>query len=339
MAHMRIHDIDSYERCFTAVEPIFLRDDLSFVNIEFVVDQSRPVSGFPLFNGPVEYVEAAVAAGVDVFALANNHTFDYGDTGISGTVASIKTIQARRGGVPFVSGVAAVAARDGDYPEFVVPTSINVRGIRVGFIAVTQFSNEWPDDRDVYSHVNVLDGSNRERFLSYLSDRTDEYDLFVLSYHGDWVEEYDLEARAAKRTLFRRIAEAGVHIVWGHHPHVLQGADLLEIDGRSHLLLYSTGNLLGAQGYRVDHAAPDPDDPWAFTHDSMLYRVTVATGSDANVLDVDAIPVFQRILPGRRAGVVLETAATVLVRELDPAWRAYYRHRRDYLEQMAFRPK
>ncbi len=330
MAHRVMHRIENYSESFTAVLPLFRTDDLTFANMEFVSSANLPVSGFPLFNAPPAYVEAAVIAGVDVMATANNHSFDHGDRGLNDTIATLDSVRKRYNGLPYTSGFA-VPGR-----SFAEPTTIRAGSRTVGFLAITQFSNERPADRNIYSRINVVDGSNRDAFVRYLEEVTGNFDLFVLSYHGDWVEEYRDSAIPEKRVLFTRFLDAGVDIVWGHHSHVPQETELRPYGPNNRLVIYSSGNLLGAQGYHLSANEPDPADPWASTHDSFLHRVRISFDDDGpSVVTLDMIPVYQRILPGRQSGVVLETLSTVLYREPDDTWRRYYRERAERLRALS----
>ena len=98
------------------------------------------------------------------------------------------------------------------------------------------------------------------------------YDLFVLSYHGG--REYAREPERAKVRFFRRLVEAGVDIVWGHHPHVVQGYALVERPEGRGLALYSAGNFISGMTWGIDPEAPEAERAW--TGDSALWVVSVA---------------------------------------------------------------
>jgi len=80
MIHTANYLTADYPAIYRSIAPLLRKDDLSFANLEFPVDPSRPFSSYPRFNGSPEYLRAAVEAGIDVFSLANNHAFDQGRT-------------------------------------------------------------------------------------------------------------------------------------------------------------------------------------------------------------------------------------------------------------------
>jgi poly-gamma-glutamate synthesis protein (capsule biosynthesis protein) len=141
----------------------------------------------------------------------------------------------------------------------------------VGFIAVTQFMNTGFD----YNHVFKVDYNHPTEvsaFLQWVKEASPAYDLFIVSYHGDL--EYQLKPSAAKVKFFYQLLEAGTHIVYGHHPHVLQPYELVHINGQNKAILYSTGNFISGQGYIIKPNLP-PDDEWAYTGDSAIFILQV----------------------------------------------------------------
>jgi len=72
-------------------------------------------------------------------------------------------------------------------------------------------------------------------------------DFVIVSLH--WGREYAGEPTRFQREQAQQLADAGVDVLWGHHPHVLQPAEWIDsADGSHHMLaLYSLGNLLTDQ--------------------------------------------------------------------------------------------
>jgi poly-gamma-glutamate capsule biosynthesis protein CapA/YwtB (metallophosphatase superfamily) len=64
-----------------------------------------------------------------------------------------------------------------------------------------------------------------------------------------WGNEYQAGTSLRQRELAQKLADAGVDILWGTHPHVLQPMQWLNsANGRhSMLVMYSLGNLLADQ--------------------------------------------------------------------------------------------
>lgn len=334
MSHRWINDLDSYDTGLRDLAPSLQDSDLAFVNVEFVVDPSRPLAGFPNFNGSIDYVRAAIRVGFNVFALANNHTMDYRIAGARATHESFIRL-ARESQISYAGLGTAIVGTWGNH-QFPPPEIRNVNGIRVGFVSISQISNVFWSD--VYRQMVVVDASNRLEFLSYLRSVDQEVDLLVVSYHGDVDDEYHLSVGDTKRRVMESFAAAGADIVWGHHPHVVQEWSYPEVAGRRKLVLFSTGNLLSAQGRRLNDANPNPQNRWADTHDGYLFHVTVQIAqNEATVTELRTEPVFQRRLPGGERGFVVQPFAALMESELRPAWRSYYVSRREHLIQRAAR--
>ena len=81
--------------------------------------------------------------------------------------------------------------------------------------------------------------------------------MLIVSLH--WGVEYMGEPTQLQRDQAKQLADAGVDVLWGHHPHVLQPAEWVEAEDGTHrmLTLFSLGNLLTDQTmtYETRHSA------------------------------------------------------------------------------------
>jgi len=93
--------------------------------------------------------------------------------------------------------------------------------------------------------------------LAVVAEIRGKTDVLIVSLH--WGVEYAGEPAPLQRNQARQLADAGVDVLWGHHPHVLQPAEWVESeDGKNRMLaLYSLGNLLTDQTmtYETRHSA------------------------------------------------------------------------------------
>ena len=232
MHHELNAEMSDYDRLYDSVRGLLQVDDLSFANIEFPIDPAREPAGYPIFNGSVAYLEAAVRAGFDVLSLANNHSFDLGPEGVAATRAVVSDL-ARRADV-YASGLRS------DRRMPIEITGIEHRNWRIGFVSVTSFSNV-AGSSPYINLVNYFDQDVRGDFLASVGRWSDEYDLLVVSVHAG--AEYVSTPAAHKARFLREVSDAGAHIVWSHHPHVLQPWE--QRDGR--VIIYSAGNFISAQ--------------------------------------------------------------------------------------------
>ena len=301
-----------YDNAYSGVTGELSKADLTFANFEFVLDPSRPVSGYPRFNASLEYAEAAFDAGIDVVAVANNHAADLGVEGIERTVQTLDRYRER--GIVFSGIVAEVEHR-------FEPALIEVEEWRVGFLAVTSFLNR--GERTDY--VNIADyksEDDRNRLLDVVRNHRARFDLFAVSYHGGI--EYSDEPDPQKTEFFDLLVDAGVDIVWGHHPHVLQPWAFRKSEERTGLILYSLGNFVSGQSSYVDLSARY--DERAQTGESVILTANFKRSSGAILLkSVDAVPIVHLPVIGHGVGV---TTLDGMVRSAVPErWRIYYEDR------------
>jgi poly-gamma-glutamate synthesis protein (capsule biosynthesis protein) len=313
MAHEQNYRMQDFRDIYRGVERFFAASDLTVANLELPVDPARPESGYPLFNGSIPYVRAALDAGVGLLSVANNHAFDGGVTGVFQTLRSLESLR-RDGERIRWSGIR------GNLHRTWVPESLSVNGVRVGFIAVTQFLNDPGGDR----WVNVVDYMDEEAvrdFLRFVRRTSPDYDLFIVSYHGD--REYVQQPSAMKRAFFHRLIEAGAHIVYGHHPHVVQSFERVRVNGADRLIMYSMGNFISAMTWGLDPLMID--HPVAPTGESYLLRVDVmCSAAGCSVSAAECIPIANY---RNSRGEMLVAALSDLVGGVEgesAAWRAYY---------------
>lgn len=198
--------------------------DLVFVNLESQLSDQKGVTQHPKYNmvftGPPQGAQSLREANISVVSTANNHAFDYGIRGLRETIENLQK-----------EGVRWVGTST-DSTEMFLPAVAEVNGIRIGFLAYTQFVNlkgAWGGRIALYEKGKV------QRDVQALKARVD---LVVVSYHagGEYV---DAPSSRLKQE-FRFIVECGADLVVGHHPHYVQGIESY----RGKLILYSLGNFV-----------------------------------------------------------------------------------------------
>lgn len=313
MAHTVNLTHKPYSAIYSAVEPTIVQADLAFANLEFTVDPGRPTAGYPRFNVHPDYVEAAVHAGFKVFSVANNHVFDYGKPGIRATIDSLERLRITDG--IYFSGIRLA----GSVP--MAPTTIELDGWRIGFLAITEFVNGYLKPGQV-NIVNYRDSAARKQFLERLKEMTKGYDLFILSVHGG--VQYSLEPNAAKAAFLREAAKAGATIVWAQHPHVLQPWAIVKVGRSDRLIINSNGNFISGQISEIDPAKPSL--PRTYTGDSAIFHVQVhRDGSVASVASV--YPELTSNYKNADGEMVVRPLDTLARATLPSVWHTYYSYR------------
>jgi len=208
---------------FEYVVDLLGRGDIVFGNLEcpFSTD------GVPNNTKPSELLLRAdpemgyrlSKAGFSIVSLANNHIFDYGAEAFQDTIRIL-----RERGIHYVgAGLNEREAR--------TPVVLNVKGLKVGFIAYTyaypaRGTNPgcaYADPHAIRNDIEVLRA---------------KADVLVVSLH-DGIEFTDYPLPRIHK-LAHRMIDWGAHLILGHHPHTLQGIEEYK-DG---LIAYSLGDFV-----------------------------------------------------------------------------------------------
>ncbi len=326
MAHDVNFHLKPHDRIYRDVEHLLRNDLLTFGNLEFPVDPSKPYQNYPLFNNHPEYVEAAIDAGFDAFSAANNHTADQGPESILATRSVLNGFQGDR-------GISWSGIR-GNVNDPMVPVSIYKEGMHIGFLAVTLFLNRQNGGELVYL-VNYRSRERQDTFFNYIESVRPAYDLLVLSVHGG--VEYRESPLPYKSEFFHRLSDAGVDIVWGHHPHVLQPYELYSRkNGSTGVIIYSAGNFISGQTWRMPPVEYQPEDPPRGETALFQVRLVKRNGRGPEICGVSALPLVNYRDPG--FGMVVKGYEDILMDDEIPSdWKSFYHSRRGSIESVLFR--
>jgi len=156
----------------------------------------------------IEEIPSGAIDNIDCFNLANNHTFDFGEKSLLYTISFLKENNKQ------IIGIR-------DY-EFVI-TEIN--GKSIGFVSCVAYSGI---KRNIYiDHKDALE---------IIKSTRNKCDYIILSIH--WGTEYANFPSPSQRKMAKQFIHEGVDLLIGHHPHVMQGYEM--IDGK--YVFYSLGN-------------------------------------------------------------------------------------------------
>jgi len=304
----------SFSDIYSSITGILSSDDLSFANLESPVVNSKPYAGYPRFNIHTPYIEAAIDAGFDVFSLANNHTCDQDGTGITETVTAMDDLALRRG-IEY-SGISAKKGAGWNY------TTFDVRDWKIGFIAVTAFSNRWDDLRQVnflpyrsQAKPNMLVSS----FLSLVDKLEAEVDILVVSIH-DGIEHARTPLPETE-LFYHSLIDRGVDIVWAHHPHVLQPWEIYPGPDGDRIVIFSAGNLISAMAGYVKSS--QPLHYAAATGDEALYRIQFVKSPDGlQIAKTEAVPISVYYRPG--TGFIILRQEEIRNSSMPDSWKQFY---------------
>jgi poly-gamma-glutamate synthesis protein (capsule biosynthesis protein) len=208
--------------------------DIAFINQETLLGGGEfGFSGYPRFNSPQELGLAIADTGFDVVNHATNHIMDKGEGAVLATMDFWDTL-------PELRYLGIFRSREDREAKRVI---IEKNGIRVGFLAYTYGTNGLPVPRDKPYLVSLID---REIMRAEIGALRPLCDYLVVSMH--WGNEYEHTPSNSQTELARFLAEQGVDLVIGHHPHVLQPLAVFPRAGGAPMVCaYSLGNFISAQ--------------------------------------------------------------------------------------------
>lgn len=268
----------NFKPVFEQVKPIIGQADVAIANFETTTagKDMFAYSGYPRFNSPDEAVDALQEAGFDLLTTANNHSLDTGKNGIIRTLDTIRD----RG----MDTVGTYTSR----PDSRVLMK-EVKGIKLAFLSYTEHVNGLEsmltaDELD--SMVNVVDEQKMKEDIAYA--KAQAADLIVASVH--WGNEYEREPSSRQEELAQMLADSGVDIILGSHPHVIQRSEWLDAKGESEdktFVIYSMGNFISNQ------RAETLDN--VYTEDGVIVRFEIRKDMETNetaISKVDYVPTW-----------------------------------------------
>lgn len=169
-------------------------------------------------------------AGFTNVNLANNHMADYGDEGILHTVDAFQ-----KADIPFVgAGENRSDAHKIHYEE--------IKGKTIATIGFTEVYT-----RSALTGIDTpgVATSNMKIMLNKVYEASKYADIVITHIH--WGTEYKTKYDKRQKQIAEVLADAGVDIIIGHHPHVLQTVDIID----DTIVFYSLGNFIFDQGWSM----------------------------------------------------------------------------------------
>jgi poly-gamma-glutamate synthesis protein (capsule biosynthesis protein) len=205
---------------FARIAPFLADADLRFVNLETpLTDRPFALKKQYLVATPPQRFDWLLAAGFNLFSLANNHVADAGVEGVADTVAALEQARTKQPGLWW-------AGADVDPARAEAPVILTPKGktLRVALLAV---GNNPSKTVAAWQGRGVLDRIAAAR---------KQADFVIVSVHAGGEYVHVPEEHVVKR--FRSFVDAGADLVLGHHPHVIRSVEHRG-DG---LIFYSLGN-------------------------------------------------------------------------------------------------
>lgn len=275
---------------FKYVIPYIKKADLALANLETTLGGTEHggYTGYPVFNSPDALAEAVKNAGFGVISAVNNHTIDKGSNGVKRTISVINNM-----------GETLLGLRVSEQDKRYVIK--DVKGIKIGMIAYsfeTAPSGEYKTlnsikvPKDVEGLMNTFNPGKSDHDIPEMLEqiklmKQDGAEFIIFFMH--WGEEYHRQPEAYQMEMAQSLADAGVDIIFGSHPHVIEPITYINSykSGKSCLVVYSMGNFISNQ--RIERTNN------LYTEDGIIVNVTVQKDIKNNkisILNTSYIPTW-----------------------------------------------
>lgn len=208
--------------------------DVTVANLETVAAYPEfPVSGYPQFNAPASILNGLKHLGVDLVTNGTNHTLDLFGEGAYESIENIK---------------AAGLEYSGSYESFEdaqTPRIFEANGIELGFLTYTYGTNGIPVPPGEEHLINYIDVDKMQQDVAALKPQVDA--VVVTLQIGP---EYETMPDANQEYVFKILSDAGVKLILGAHPHVLQPVKWFN-DGETYAI-FSQASFMSGQ-YNADN--------------------------------------------------------------------------------------
>lgn len=292
MAHTNNYHISSFDKIWRDVKYLIDGNDLVFANIEAPIDTTKPVSSYPNFNMPQNYVQAAVDAGFNVFSLCNNHSNDQYLDGIKETLKTVDRIceQAAKNANPrslYFSGLKN--SKESEFSYNIIEKS----GWKILFLPMTELLNR-PDFSEYINYIKTDDASRNE-FIDYVKKLREKNPctVFILSFHTA-EPEYTRNITSRQEKFYKELIKNGVDIIWANHAHIIKNRKII-VDTETNcdkLIMYANGNTISGQRRNPDLTSKNPNGERDNTGDGLFYKVTLKKDNKGSVKIKKCEPIF-----------------------------------------------
>lgn len=292
MAHTNNYHISSFDKIWRDVKYLIDGNDFVFANIEAPIDTTKPVSNYPNFNMPQNYVQAAVDAGFNVFSLCNNHSNDQYLDGIKETLKTVDRIceQAAKNANPrslYFSGLKN--SKESEFSYNIIEKS----GWKILFLPMTELLNR-PDFSEYINYVKTDDASRNE-FIDYVKKLREKNPctIFILSFHTA-EPEYTRNITSRQEKFYKELIKNGVDIIWANHAHIIKNRKII-VDTETNcdkIIMYANGNTISGQRRNPDLTSKNPNGERDNTGDGLFYKVTLKKDNNGSVKIKKCEPIF-----------------------------------------------
>lgn len=223
----------NFDHLYANMKSDIKKADLAVINQETVLGgKSIGYSGYPTFNSPTEIGDALVKAGFNVVLHATNHSMDKGEKGLQNSLNYWKKQKQ----------VTVLGANETKKEQDTVKV-VEKNGIKIAMLNYTYGLNGMPLPEKRKYMVDLLDVAKIKKDVAQAKEKAD----FVIVF-PHWGTEYNFDTDDMQEKYTKVFSDAGVDLVIGAHPHVIEPVKWVKgKKGHKMLVYYSLGNFVSGQ--------------------------------------------------------------------------------------------
>ena len=183
----------SFDYCYEHIAPFYAEQDVNWINQETLCSDTLAPSTYPSFSTPGDCARALYRAGVRVFSLSNNHTYDKGASGIAATLQFWEFM-------PEDVVTTGLWRGEEDYDRIPLQT---VNGVTIAYLSYTEHTNGIRQNKNMTA--NIIYTSQTDVIERQVRLARQQADFVVVGVH--WGVEDSHAIVGSQRTLAQQLAD------------------------------------------------------------------------------------------------------------------------------------
>ena len=232
----------NFDKMFTYIKNVVSNYDLAYYNQETILGgTSLGLSSYPAFNSPQEFGDSMIDAGFNLVSLATNHTLDRQEQAVINSRNYWNTKE------DILASGSYNSFEERNTPQ--VKTKNNITYTMLNYTYGTN-GIKVPNGKEYLVNIWPVTGTNPDTDQAYQNYKQtvsndialvkDNVDILIVAMH--WGTEYELTPNNYQKDMALFLAQEGVDIIIGTHPHVIQPIEWIN----NTLVIYSLGNFISA---------------------------------------------------------------------------------------------
>ncbi|AMC93490.1 hypothetical protein AOC36_05700 [Erysipelothrix larvae] len=258
--------VDAFSLNFKHMTSYFDASDLVIGNYETTTNPNMQYQGYPLLNTPKEAITAIKNAGIDVLNTNNNHSMDSRLEGVKTTLEHIRA-----------EGLKTVGTNLAGEDKRL---DLEINEIKIGILSYSFGYNGFEANLTHEEMTTLLSVIDEGLMKSQIAESKAKNDATLVIMH--WGVEYQINANSNQKALAQKLAEWGVDVVIGGHPHVVQETEMID----NTYVIYSLGNFVSNQRYESLKSEPEVTDAYE-TERGLVAGFTITKDHQSGKVTID----------------------------------------------------